>query len=75
MEPANMEAVSTWNTLRELKASCRRSLRLLRRRMENWLNQVEMLLAMLIPVVNFSLGSIGGVSMHAAFTLGASKLL
>lgn len=40
MRPARMAVAKTWNILRELKDSCLLSLRLLWKRMVNWLNQL-----------------------------------
>lgn len=85
MEPANNAAVSTWRTLKVLKDSCFRSLRLLWSRVVNWLNQVDkLLLPQLLLLHSFegrlvmigvSFSAMVVMSMQAAFTLGANNEL
>lgn len=89
IKPAKIAAVITWKTLRVLKDSCFRSLRLLWRRILNWLNHEEkeivllqflcslieewLPITLIVPFVGILVTVV--VSMQAAFTFGANKVL
>lgn len=88
ISPARIAAVITWKTLRVLKDSCLRSLRLLRRRIANWFDHVVRQVIgvgcfddwissdeSFVGFVAVVLVLVGVGSVHAAFTFGAMCVL